>query len=476
MIPAPPSTPSTPSTQATQALALLLALAASGCDLSAKAEERGRLNQELRRREATKVLVTPVEQREMVRALSTTTNVESEREIDIYPRITGVVTELRAEEGDRVEAEQVLCILDQREARAALADAEVAAEEAENAVSRLELSVQEALERAEGAKLGYEQAVREVQRNEQAGLLSTVDIDRLRLTRDTNMRDWSAAKLSHEIAKQQLAAQETAIRRAGLTVEREELNLSYTEVTAPFAGVVAARSVKVGDTATGSAPAYTLTDTEHLRAVVYRPQAELSFFQAAGRVESDGSRTEEVEIRVYPDALPGEEFRGTIRFLSPTIDAGSGSFRVTIDLEQAPTGSERPRLLPGMLIRLEIVTERHPDALVVPKRALRREGDAHHLFTVRDGHAVRIAVNEGFSDDENVEVAPLQEGALSAQDLVVVVGNRDLEDGAQVEVESWIDDADPAGPGGPESAELATASQQDAGASAGESSTSDGAD
>jgi multidrug efflux pump subunit AcrA (membrane-fusion protein) len=90
------------------------------------------------------------------------------------------------------------------------------------------------------------------------------------------------------------------------------------------------------------------------------------------------------------------------------------------------------RLLPGMLVRLEIVTDRHTRALVAPKRALRREGDRSTIFVV-DGNVARaIAVAEGFSDEQGIEVIPQGDAKLSAGMRVVVVGNRDLEDGAEV--------------------------------------------
>ena len=123
---------------------------------------------------------------------------------------------------------------------------------------------------------------------------------------------------------------------------------------------------------------------------------------------------------------------GRIRILSPTIDPDSGSFRLTLDLEQPPLSSGRPRLLPGMLVRLEIVSDRHLNAMVVPKRAVRREGDAHFVFVVRQDQAVRVAIREGFSESEHVEILPVEPDSIAAGDLVVVAGNRDLEDGTEV--------------------------------------------
>ena len=107
-----------------------------------------------------------------------------------------------------------------------------------------------------------------------------------------------------------------------------------------------------------------------------------------------------------------------------------------------------------MLLRIRIVTERHPDALVIPKRGLLREGDSHWVFVVEGGAARRVAVTEGFSEDDHVEVIPVKEAALSAGDQIAVVGNRDLEDGDAVEAARW------AGAGGPAGGEPGASGEQ----------------
>ena len=91
-----------------------------------------------------------------------------------------------------------------------------------------------------------------------------------------------------------------------------------------------------------------------------------------------------------------------------------------------------------MLVDLFVVTDRHVNALVVPKRALQREGEVNFLYVVKDAVAIRVIVTEGFSDPDFVEVLPVKEGALSEGDEIVVVGNRDLEQDSEVTTEAWV--------------------------------------
>jgi len=432
----------TPSTKLLAAALLGSILASPACGPTAAGSEHEQgspLVHEARRREKTRVQTAPVERREMVRTLSTTSVVESDKEIEIFPRITGVVSTLACEEGDVVQEGQVLASLDAREMNSALEQARIAEREAGEAKAGLVIAAKEAVEAVESARLAWEQAKRDVARNEKSGFLSDSELDTKRLTRDTNERSFKSSQLGLEKARVNEANAQTAIDKARLATKKAELDLSYTNITAPFSGVIATRSIKVGDTASSSAAAFVLTDPENLRAVIYRPQRELQMFRAAQDTDSAsaGPRAGSIEIQVGADALPGELYDGEIILISPTIDRESGSFRVTIGLTQPEQASGRPRLLPGMLVRMEVVTDRHADALVVPKRALRREGDTSFLFAVRDGAARRVEIEESFADDEFVEVIPRVASSLVEGDSVIVVGNRDLEDGVEVDEERW---------------------------------------
>lgn len=380
--------------------------------------------------------VVPIQRKEMVRRLTTTTAIESVSEIELLPRIAGSVVEVLAEEAQLVEAGQVLARLDTRDAQAALRDAEVALLETRNQGPKLELATKDAAERIESAKLALAQAERDVAANEQAGLISRNELEKLVLARDQALRDRSTAELALAQAQADAQAHTAAIQRAELKVDLENLNLSYTEITAPFRGVIAERMVNIGDSISSSAGIFRLTDPDHVRAVIYRPQRELAFFR--GTSQGDASP---ITVEVVPDALPDEVYLGHIRIVSPTIDPTSGSFRLTIDLDQPAKGGDRPRLLPGMLVRLTIVTERRPDSLAVPKRALRREGDRRFLFIVREERALRIEVEEGLASDDEIQVLPIEAGSLASGDAVVVVGNRDLEDGQEVRSEPWGEQA-----------------------------------
>lgn len=446
-----------------------LALVAPACGPSSAAADQDLAAAQTgaRKRELPRVRVAPVERRPMEQVLETTSKLESEAEIQVFPRVSGVVEEVRAEEGDHVEAGAILGRLDARDALLAVRDAEVMLAETKNRAELAALAVDEAAARVESTQVTAEQAQRDHDRDlklyeggRTASVLSEQALEARMLALSNARSDHRLAQITVSKARLEHEAAKTAASRQEVALERARLALSYTEITAPFAGVVAERRIRVGDTVGSAEPAYVLTDTDNLRAVFYRPQEELDLFRTR---ESDG--VTRLTLTATAEAYPGETFEGGIERVSPTIDAESGQFRVTARL--AP-GEGRARLLPGMLVRLLIVTDRHPDALVVPKRALRREGERRYVLvadptTGAERTLRRVEVTESFSDEEYVEVE--SEGELGPGTEVVVVGSRDLSPGDPVVADDGGALDAPASADEAEAAEDAT----DAGATADES-------
>jgi len=412
-------------------IAWLLALPTLAACQEEHAAEAAPTGYALKQAEATKVRVLPALLQEMQRSLETTTPVESERFVAIVPLTTGIVTEVLAEEGDLVVAGQLLARIDQREALAQLEEARIALQEAKDSAALKGLALRDADANIEKARLSMDQAQSDYERNVKARIISALDIEKLRVAMEIAKQNHAAALLAKERAVIDERTSKTAIARGELALERAEIGVSTTEMTAPFDGIITFRGVQVGlnlrgqraaGTGEGSA-AFLLADHSDLRATIYRPQRELALFAGAmeGRPDDAASGPAAIQVTATTEALPGHTFTGRVERVAPQID------------EVSPGGA---RLLPGMLLRLQLVTERHQDALTVPKRALRREGDTTLLFVADGDQARRVEVVEGFSGDEYVEVTTVR-GELEPGMQVVVVGNRDLEDGKLIEVSGW---------------------------------------
>ena len=353
----------------------------------------GPMQGELRRREATRVRTAPLARKEMVRTLSTATTVESEYEIDVFSRVAGFVTGLHVEEGDRVESGDELASLDEREARAALDEAKVALRETRDTVPKLAILEEEAEERWERAKLTHLQAQRDFERNESAGLISAQELDRLALARDQAMRDERAVKLAYDAAIQDGKSAQTSIDRAQLTVDRRTLELSYYRITAPFAGVIASRAVRIGDSVGSAQAAFVLTDPDRLRAVFHRPQRELRHCSAVRRVPRAcngagdngprGAPASNSEITAEADRarrLAPSEGLDRAGHLPHRSTRPRATFRVTARLDQPEVESGPDRLLGR---DAGAARHRSPSATLearwsFPSARIRREGERRH--------------------------------------------------------------------------------------------------
>jgi membrane fusion protein (multidrug efflux system) len=413
-------------------LAAGLCACGGGADGPRAAEEGG-----VQERELPSVRVARVEQRPMQRVIETTSKLESEREIRLLPRASGVVLELFAEEGDRVAKGALLAQLDDRDEALALRDAETALAERRNALELARLAVQNAKELETSAGNAARQAQRDYERDRSlaeskdvASPLSAQALEASQLARDKAQTAAAQAAIASKRAELEVTDAENAVARAEVALERARIAVEYMQIRAPFDALVAERMIRAGDTVGAGEPAFVLTDLEHMRVVFARPQEELELFARVGARNGEGH----LALRATADAFPGHTFAGWIERISPTIEAESGQFRVTGRLECSLEGG-RIRLLPGMLVRLEIVTDRHDEAMVVPKRALEREGERRHLLGVESGVVRRIDVDEGFSDEDFVEVRPRAGATLVPGDLVVVVGGRDLSEGDEVQVD-----------------------------------------
>ena len=203
---------------------------------------------------------------------------------------------------------------------------------------------------------------------------------------------------------------DVATQRA--TYDMVRLELSYTQIVAPIDGVVAQRMVKLGNLIQLNTTLFRIVDARELEAVLNVPERELATLRQG------------LAVTMEVDALPGKPFVGVIDRVSPVVDAGSGTFRVTCAFESDGV------LKPGMFGRIGVIYDQREDALTIPRTALLEDAGESAVFAVRDGAAVRVPIELGYINGELAEVR----GGLNEGDSVVTAGKVTLRDGIKVEV------------------------------------------
>ena len=192
-----------------------------------------------------------------------------------------------------------------------------------------------------------------------------------------------------------------------------KLELDYTTVRAPISGIIAQRFIKVGNTLQMNSPTFHISDFDPLLAVMHVPEREL------GKLEVN----QQSELTV--DALQGTVFNGKIKRISPIVDATTGTFKVTIEVQD-----KSRQLKPGMFGRVNIVYDTHSATLLVPKEAVIEEDDEISLYVVQDSQAFRKTIERGYVDERYVEILNgVEEGAQ-----IITAGQGSLRDSAKVEV------------------------------------------
>ena len=229
----------------------------------------------------------------------------------------------------------------------------------------------------------------------------------------------SQLKRKEELFNRQLLAKEEYedlkinVEQSKIRWERARLSLNYARVRAPVSGVISRRSVKLGDRIGASTKLYEMVNLSRLIAYVHVPgqgMHNLAIGQPA---------------LITTDFLPGTKFEGKILRISPVVDPGSGTFKVTLELK-----SKNRLLRPGMFVNAHIVTATHPKAVLVPKRAVVYDDGMPHVFVVSDSTVNKVRFEMGFDDTEFVEVLTgVQKG-----DQIVVVGQNGLKDKAKVRI------------------------------------------
>ena len=287
-------------------------------------------------------------------------NARAEADAEVIAKVGGEVRRLFVEEGDHVGAGQVLAQLDDRQLRLQAAQTRAARAKAERDFNRqVELHSK--------------------------GLVSAGAFESLKYDLDN-----------------QVAADDIA-----------QLNLSYSEIRAPFACIVAVRHIKLGQEIAIGTSVFRVTDPTPLKANVFVPERELA------RLKPGQSAS------ISVDALAGRSFPATVRLVSPVVDAATATFKVTLEVND-PKGD----LKPGMFARVGIVFERRADALTIPRLALLDTDGSSNVFVVTAGKAEQRAIKTGLSNAGRVEVI---EG-LKGNEQVVVVGQNGLKDGNPVRV------------------------------------------
>ncbi|MGH8053908.1 MAG: efflux RND transporter periplasmic adaptor subunit [Stenotrophomonas sp.] len=332
--------------------------------------------------------------------------VVARRSATVSAQVTGMLVETLFEEADHVAQGQLLARLDANSARAALEAALRQVAAAQQVARQYEVQLA--------------QAERDRRRAQELGGFGLVSAQ--------------AAEQAVARAKElqaQLASQRGVVEAAKAQAEVARVHLAYTEIRAPFSGVITSKAAQVGEIISpGASSGYTRTgvasivDMESLEVEVEVGEAFIA------RVVPSMAAT------VIPNAYPELQMPGQVIAIIPTADRGKATVRARIALKQRDA-----RILPDMGVRIRFIeTEAEAGAvqpdklaslLMIPKQALQQQDGQTHVFVVDSDLIVRrrdVVVGSA-ADVERVAV----EG-LVAGERVVLNPSKDITEGDVVAI------------------------------------------
>jgi HlyD family secretion protein len=380
-----------------------------------------------------------VGRRDLVSIVTASGKIEPKTKVEISADISGRVIQVAVEEGQTVQAGDLLLRIDPTQYEAALrrAEASVAQAQAQAAQARANvIQAQSALRRSEQLASGREQ------------LISAADLEQ--------------ARTQAQVTQAQAEAARFAVSQAQASVQEAREALRKTTIVAPMAGRVVRKNIEVGETA--------IVGTMNNPGTVLMTVADLSVMEATVKVdETDVPRIslgDSAAVRI--DAFPDQLFSGRVTRIAnsalQTAAAQAGTeqsvdFEVVITLDNPPT-----ELRPDLSATADVVTDSKHNALAVPIIAVTvrdPDGKKFRQDDAQDGPAAVVQQAEAASknrkdaevsgvfvlqDDGKVKFVPVEVGITGDTYFEVVRGLkggetvvsgsyqaiRDLEDGNPV--------------------------------------------
>lgn len=338
--------------------------------------------------------------------------VRTKTQVLVASKVQGYVREVRAREGDFVEAGSLLVSVDEREltvrlerARAALAEADMGLDE----VRKTREEAVAALRSAEADRAYATHAATRYRELLDRELISVHEYDGVEARRLST----TAAVEQAQARIRSLDAREAQMRhridQARAEVRTAEIALGDTRITAPATGVVVDRRVEPGDLAMPGQALLVLDDPR-----TYRLEAEVGE-SAVGRVRVGQT------LPVVLDSL-GRTLQGRVAEIVPAADPTSRTVTVKLDLDPVPG------LRSGLFGRARLVTGER-QALLVPASALVTRGQLTGVYVVDGQNVARLRlVTVGERQAERVEIL----SGLDAGERVVAEAVERVADATRV--------------------------------------------
>ena len=369
------------------------------------------------------VATQPLSRGSVQNRLAVTGPVSGTDSVDVVSNLHAEVTELLVKEGDKVEKDQLLAVIDsqdlEREVQVAQNAYDLAVAEKEQSEREAERGYAKALQDCQAAKDALDRTAALVQAESEA----PVNLENAQNAYADALRQVD----SYRVENGKAVADETyslRIQSAAYELEKKQKDLENAQVKSPISGTVVRVNTKVGqfaDKPENEEPMFIIENLDQLELEIRISEYSI------GKVEVGQTAS------ISADILDGNTVEGTVVSISPTgEEKGNGSSERVIPTRISIDDPESG-LIAGITARAEIILEEAEDALIVPAAALlQKEDGSLYIQKAENGKVSLIPVDVGVEGDVNVEILPLEEGSLKEGDHILTAADPALSDGAAV--------------------------------------------
>ncbi len=315
---------------------------------------------------AVPVEVSHVTQGNVSSFYSTTATLEAPEEAHVVTRIAGLIEDINVEEGDRVIKGQALATID-----------------------------------AKRQHYDYKRSQAEVQIIEQ-------ELNRLKQMKNREF-----------VSQDVMAKLEFNLQAAIAQRDLAELHVIESQIVSPIDGIVAMRHFKKGNMAKEFEELFYIVNQDELHGIVHLPEQQLTSLRLGqqARISNQYSNS--------TNASEANEIIANVLRISPIVDAQSGTFKVTIAIDNT-----KANLKAGMFTRVELKYDTHEDVVTVPFNAVINQDDTQALYVIEDNTATRREVRLGYREKDKVEVI----SGVKQGEQIVIRGQQNLKDQSLVEI------------------------------------------
>lgn len=330
-----------------------------------------------------------------------TGTLEARVQTTVSSKIAGRIVQLLADQGDRVEAGQVLVRLDDSElvqqveiARSALAAAKATVERVETDERR--------------TKAVLDKVLRDHERNRKLFANKSISVNEI----ENSDKSLTVAEADYASTRAASLEKKKSLIVAQNTLDYNLARLEDTVIKAPFKGLMVRRDREPGDVVVPGSSIFLLISTEELWVRAWVDETDMA------------KLSPDQPARIVFRSEPGRPYPGKVVRLGRETDRETRQFVVDVEVRSLPGNWSV-----GQRAEVFIQSARKKDVLVVPSRLLLRDKAGIGVYVLSGGKASWRSLKTGLRGLEAVEVL---EGLASGDTVITGVGSQDLDDGRRV--------------------------------------------